>query len=115
MEAKAVARFVHTSPTKLRRIADVVRGKPVPQALATLAYLPGTSARSVSKVVQSAAANADDRFGLELDELYVAEISIDGAGRTRNTKHWRPGARGRYKMMRRRSSHIQVVVREVYE
>jgi large subunit ribosomal protein L22 len=117
MEARAVARFVHTSPTKLRRIADAIRGQPVPEALATLRYLPGPSARTVSKVVRSAMANADDLFGLESDELYVAEIAVDGAGRTRNTRRWRPGPRGRYKMMRRRSSHIKVVVRafEEYE
>jgi len=111
MEARAVAKFVHTSPTKLQRIADVIRGQPVPQALATLRYLPGTSAFAVAKAVRSAVANADDLFGLEPDELYVAEVAVDGAGRTRNTRRWRPGARGRYKMMRRRSSHIRVVVR----
>jgi len=118
MEAISVARFVHTSPTKLRRIADAIRGQRVPEALATLQYLPGPSARTVSKVVRSAVANADNLFGLEPDELYVAEIAVDGAGRTRNTRRWRPGPRGRYMMMRRRSSHIQVVVRafgEEYE
>lgn len=117
MEARSVARFVHTSPTKLRRIADAIRGQSVPQALAMLRYLPGPSARTVSKVVRSATASADDLFGLEPDELYVAEIMVDGAGRTRGTRHWRPGPRGRSKMMRRRSSHIKVVVRalEAYE
>ncbi len=115
MEASAVARFVHTSPTKLRRIADAIRGQPVPQALATLRYLPGPSARTVSKAVSSAVANADNLHGLEPDELYIAAIMVDGAGFTRNTRRWRPGARGRYKMMRRRSSHIKVVVRAVEE
>ena len=111
MEARAVARFMHTSPMKLRRIGDAIRGKPVPLALATLQYLPGPTAQTMLKVVRSAVANADDLHGLEPEELFVAEIAVDDAGSTRGTKGWRPGARGRYKMMRRRSSHIRVVLR----
>lgn len=115
MEAKAFARYIHTSPTKLRRVADAIRGQPVPLAQATLKYLPGPTARTMAKVIASAVANADDVHGLEADELYVAQIAVDDAGRTRNTRGWRPGARGRGKPMRRRSSHISVVLRAVEE
>jgi len=109
MEVKATARYVRTSPGKLRPIVDVVRGKKVEEALVILSFLPSPSARTVAKAVKSAAANAESNFEMTLSDLRIVEIFVDGG---RSMKRYRAGPRGRAKPILKRSSHITVVVKE---
>ena len=109
MEVRASARYIRTSPRKLRPIVDVVRGKKVDEALAILRFLPSPSARTVAKVVKSAAANAENNFEMMPSELRIVNIFVD-EGPT--LKRYRAGPRGRVKPILKRSSHITVVVKE---
>lgn len=109
MEVKATAKYVRISPRKVRLVVNTVRGKPVEDALATLRFLPNAAAKAVAKVVQSAAANAENNFQLSPDELYIARIYAD-EGPT--LKRFRPRSRGRVSPILKRSSHITVVIGE---
>ncbi len=107
----ARARFLLSAPSKIRRIADQVRRKPYPEAIAFLESLPHKGARLLRKVVVSAAANALF-VNKNLDEgaLYVKELLIDEGPRLK--RMW-PRGRGRADRIQRRMSHISVVVEEI--
>jgi large subunit ribosomal protein L22 len=107
MQAKAVARGVRISPTKVRLVCDVVRGKPVEQALAMLQYMPQKAAREVALVIKSAAANAENNFDMAPDGLVVKTIYADEGPAL---KRFMPRARGRGDRIRKRTSHITVIV-----
>lgn len=109
MEARAIAKYLRMSPTKLAPVADLVRGKDLAEALTILKFTPGKSAELVEKVVQSAAANAENNHEMNADKLYVAEIAVN-QGPT--MKRWRAGSQGRASIILKRSSHIEVVLRE---
>lgn len=109
MEAKAVAKYVRMSPSKLKPVVDLVRGKDLNEALTILKFTPGKSAELVEKVVQSAKANAENNFDLDADNLYVAEIY---ANQGPTMKRWRAGAQGRAGAILKRSSHIGVTLKE---
>ena len=109
MEVRATARYIRTSPRKLRLIADVVRSKKVDDALIILRFLPSPSARTVAKVVKSAAANAENNFEMMPSDLRITKIFVDEG---RSMKRYRAGPRGRVKPILKRTSHITVVVRE---
>lgn len=108
-ETKAVSRFVRISPRKARQVMDVIRGKNVQDALATLTFLPKKGARLIEKVVKSAAANAENNFGMTKDFLYVSKAYVDGAP---SIKRWLPRAYGRATPIKKRFSHITVFVAE---
>jgi large subunit ribosomal protein L22 len=98
-----------SSAQKVRLVIDMVRGKPALEALNILQFTPKEAARLVHKLVSSAVANAEENFGVSRDDLYVYRIMADEAP----TRKWRRfGARGRFKPVLRRSSHITVVLRE---
>ena len=97
------------SPSKLKPVADLVRGKDLQEALTILKFTPGKSAELVEKVVQSAGANAENNFEMDPAKCYVAEIYVN-QGPTR--KRWRAGAQGRAGKILKRSSHIGVVLKE---
>jgi len=80
MDIQATARYVRTSPRKLRPIVDVVPGKKVEEALVILSLLPSPSARTVAKVVKSAAANAENNFEMMPSELRIVGIYVNGGG-----------------------------------
>jgi large subunit ribosomal protein L22 len=108
-EVRAVARYIDLSAQKVRLVVNVVRGMNVNEALARLEFMPQRAAKPVRKVIASAAANAEENLGLNRDDLYVATITADEAP----TRRWRRfGARGRFKPILRRNSHINVVLRE---
>jgi large subunit ribosomal protein L22 len=108
-DVEAKARHVPISPQKARLVIDMVRGKDVMEALDILKFTPNKAARSVTKVVNSAIANAENNFGLNRYDLYIHHIVADEGP----TRRWRRfGARGRVKPRLRRSSHISVVLRE---
>ena len=109
MEVKATARYIRTSPHKLRPVVDTVRGKKVDEALVILRFLPVPSARTVAKVVKSAAANAENNFEMTPSDLKIVSISVDEGS---TMKRLRAGPRGRFKPILKRSSHITVVVGE---
>lgn len=109
MEAKAVAKYVRMSSSKLKPVTDLVRGKDLDEALTILMLTPGKGAELVEKVVKSAAANAENNHDMNRDDLYVAEI---GANQGPTMKRWRPGAQGRAGMILKRTSHIHVVLKE---
>src|ERR1044072_8306505 len=105
--ATAVARFVRISPTKARRVIDLVRGKSVSEALDILRWAPQQASDPVAKVIASAAANAQNNEGLDPTTLVVATIHAD-EGPT--AKRIRPRAQGRAFRIRKRTSHITVIV-----
>jgi large subunit ribosomal protein L22 len=105
--ATATARFVHVSPTKARRVIDLVRGKSVSEALDILRWAPQSASEPVAKVIASAAANAQNNAGLDPDTLVVATVYADGGP---TAKRIRPRAQGRAYRIRRRTSHITVIV-----
>jgi large subunit ribosomal protein L22 len=107
MAVKATAKSVSISPKKLQRVVRMVRGKRVEEALTILRFLPTPAAEAVAKVVKSAAANAENNLMMAPDELRVISISAD-PGPT--TKRFRAAARGRAARIKKRSSHITVVV-----
>jgi large subunit ribosomal protein L22 len=108
-EVRAIEKNVRMSPQKVRLVLDVVRGRPVGEALTILQFLHKRAAGPVAKAVQSAAANAENNFNLDRDDLVITRTFAD-EGRT--LKRWRPRARGRVNQILKRSSHITVVVAE---
>ncbi len=105
--AIAKARFVRISPTKARRVIDLVRGKSVTEALDILRWAPQDASEPVAKVIASAAANAQNNEGLDPSTLVVATVYAD-EGPT--AKRIRPRAQGRAFRIRKRTSHITVIV-----
>ncbi len=105
--ATAKARFVRVSPTKARRVIDLVRGKSVSEALDILRWAPQSASEPVAKVIASAAANAQNNGGLDPETLVVATVYADGGP---TAKRIRPRAQGRAYRIRRRTSHITVIV-----
>ena len=108
--ARAVARYVHMSPTKVRRVVALIKGRPLQEALDILRFSPQAAARPLFKVVASAAANAENNMDLDRDTLVVAAAYAD-EGPT--LKRIRPRAQGRAYRIRKRTSHITVEVESV--
>ncbi len=105
--ASAVARYVHISASKARRVINLVRGKSVEEALDILRWAPQAASEPVAKVIASAAANAQNNSGLDPRTLVVATVYAD-EGPT--AKRIRPRAQGRAYRIRKRTSHITVIV-----
>ncbi len=105
--AVAKARFVRVSPTKARRVINLVRGRSVADALDILRWAPQAASVPVAKVIASAAANAQNNNGLDPATLVVATVYADDGP---TAKRIRPRAQGRAFRIRRRTSHITVVV-----
>lgn len=105
--AIAKARFVRVSPTKARRVINLVRGKSVTEALDILRWAPQAASVPVAKVIASAAANAQNNNGLSPETLVVASVYADDGP---TAKRIRPRAQGRAFRIRRRTSHITAVV-----
>ena len=107
MEVTAQLKYARISPQKCRLVADVVRGKPVGNAIATLRFMPKKGAELVRKVIESAVANAENNNGLDIDELKVHRIHVDAAP---VLKRFAARAKGRGAQIIKRNSHITVVV-----
>ena len=108
-DIRAHANFIPHSPQKVRLVIDLVRGREVTDALDMLKFIRNAAAVPVSKVLASAMANAEENFGVSRDDLYVYKIYADAAP----SRRWRRfGARGRFKPIIRRASHITVILRE---
>ncbi len=108
-DVRASVRFVPMSPQKVRLVVDTVRGMDVTEAMDALRFTQKAAARPVYKVVRSAVANAEENMGLNRDDLYIYQITADKGP----IRRWRRfGARGRFKPLQRKYSHITVVLRE---
>ena len=107
MRVVAKAKMLRVSPRKARLVADMVRGKPVEEAQDILTFSTQKAAGLVSKVLESAIANAEENEGADVDELRVGEIFVD-EGVT--MKRIRPRARGRADRILKRTSHVTVAV-----
>lgn len=109
MEARAVARYVRTSPRKARDIVNLIRGKSVEEASGILKLTPRAAAEVVEKVLDSAVANAEKNLKIKRQDLYVSSTFVD-EGPT--LKRIRPRAMGRAFRINKRTSHITVVVKQ---
>jgi large subunit ribosomal protein L22 len=108
-DIRAQALSTSVSAQKARLVVNMVRGKDVVQAVTMLKFVPNQAARPISKLLNSAIANAEENFGVSRDDLYVYRIFADEA----TTRKWRRfGPRGRFLPWLRRSSHITVILRE---
>lgn len=109
MDAKAVGRYLRVTPRKARFVLDNVRGKSVSEALAMLKFVPNEAARYIRKVVESAAANAENNYAMDRDALRITGAMVDQGPTLKRIK---PRAMGRAYRILKRSSHITVVVTE---
>jgi len=107
MEARAILRYGRVSPRKARYVADMIRGMPVDKALSALKFSKRGAARMVEKLLRSAVANAEQTGSINVDDLYVRTIMVDEGPTWRR---WRPRAHGRATRIRKRTSHIQLVL-----
>ena len=105
--AKAIAKYVRISPSKVRVVLDVIRGKDYNEAVAILKNITNTSSEAILKVVESAGANAEHNLGLNKSDLYIAETFADG-GQT--LKRYQPVSKGRAHSILKRTSHITVIL-----
>jgi len=106
-EARAVAKYLRASPRKARLVIDVIKGKRVSEALAMLRFIPNHAAELISKVLISAAANAQDGWGAGVEELKVQNILADGGP---SLKRVRARAQGRAFRILKRTSHLTVIL-----
>jgi large subunit ribosomal protein L22 len=107
MEVKAVARYVRISPRKVRKIVGAVKGKPVGTGINSLKFMPQKAAAIVVKTLRSAVANADHNNELDVDALFIKNITVDQGP---SLKRFRARARGRGSRILKKTSHITVVV-----
>ncbi len=109
MESSATLRFARIAPRKVRVVAELIRGKPVDEAVNILMFTPRGPAPVLKKLLVSAIANAEDKSkgNLDTDALRVKEVAVD-QGPT--LKRWRPRAMGRATRINKRTSHIRIVL-----
>ncbi len=109
METRAKTKFLRVSPRKVRLVVDQIRGKEVEAALNILKFTPKRSAALVTKVLRTAIANAESTQSVDVDRLYVKQVTVDGAGMW---KRFMPRAQGRASRIRKRLSHVTIVIDE---
>lgn len=110
MQAKAKLSYLRMSPKKVRLVVDVIRGMKVEEAMTQLGFMNKAAARPILKLLNSAIANAENNFELKKDNLYIKEIRVDLAGML---KRWKPRAHGRATMVRKKNSHVYLVLDEI--
>jgi len=109
MEAKAVAKWVRVSPERARRLARQIQGRSVDEALTHVQFAKAKAARVIRKTLESAVANAEHNYDMDIDRLFVREARVDKGPSLRRLK---PRSRGRADIIRRPTSHITIVVAE---
>ncbi|KGX85378.1 50S ribosomal protein L22 [Pontibacillus litoralis] len=112
MQAKAVAKSVRIAPRKARLVIDLIRGKNVGEAIATLRHTQRAASPIVEKVLNSAIANAEHNYEMDPDNLVVSEAYVNEGA---TLKRFRPRAMGRASQINKRTSHITLVVSEKKE
>ena len=108
-EARASLNYARIAPRKVKIVADLIRGKKVSEALAIVKYAPKASAEIIEKLLKSAIANAENNHFMNRKDLVVAEIY---ANQGPTLKRIRPAAKGSAVRIRKRTSHITIVLRE---
>lgn len=109
METRAISKFIRISPRKVRLVVDQIRGKGVEEALNILKFIPKRSAGIVAKTVRTAVANAENTQSVDVDRLFVKKAQVDEAGQW---KRFTSRAQGRATSVRKRLSHVTIVVDE---
>ena len=107
MEAKAISKWIRVSPDKARLLIDQIRGKPVDEALRIARFAKAKAARPIRKTLESAIANAEHNYDMNVDELIVQEVRVDRGPFLKRVNY---RARGRADIIRRRTSHITITV-----
>jgi large subunit ribosomal protein L22 len=108
LEARASLNYVRTSPRKTRQVVDLIKGKSVNEALVILGHTPNKPARKLEKLIKSAVSNAQQREDApDVDELLISDAYVNSGP---VWKRWRPRARGRATRIKKRTSHITVVL-----
>lgn len=108
-KAKAVARYVRIAPRKVRLVVDLIRGKEVGEAIAILRHTPKSSSPVLEKLLNSAIANAENNYQMDVNNLVISEAYVD-EGPT--LKRFRPRAKGSAARINKRTSHITIVLTE---
>ena len=109
LEAKAVLKYARISSRKVKIVADLIRGKQVDEALAIIKFTPKASSEILEKLLKSAIANAENNHNMDVSKLYVAEIF---ANQGATMKRIRAATQGRANRIRKRTSHIEIVLKE---
>jgi len=109
VEARAVLRYARISPRKVKIVIDLIRNKPVGTALAILKHTPKAASEILEKLLKSAIANAENNHNMDVEKLYIAEAY---ANQGPTLKRIRPRAQGRAYRIRKRTSHITLVLKE---
>jgi len=112
MEAKAILKYARISPRKVRRVTDLIKGRKAGDALITLRFMPHSSAKIVAKILKSAMANAEQKKVSDPESMKIAKAVV-GQGPT--TKRIMPRAMGRADTIKKRTSHITVILSEEKE
>jgi len=112
MEVKAVGKYIRVSPFKARRTANLIRGKRVQEAMSILKLTSRKSSRIIEKILKSAMANAENNFNLSPSSLYIKKALVDKGSTLKRIK---PRARGRDDVIRKRTSHITIVLEALGE
>lgn len=110
MEVKARLSNLRVAPRKARLVADLVRGKTLPQAQSILSFTTNRSSKDILKLINSAAASAKHNFHLDEQNLFVSKITVDEGIKM---KRWHPMSRGRAYQIIKRTSHVAVVLSEI--
>lgn len=108
-QAKAIARYVRISPRKARLVVDLIRGKRVDEAFAILRHTPRAASPILEKLLNSAIANAEHNYSLDVNNLVISDAFVNDGP---IMKRYQPRAKGRPFMIRKRTSHITLVVSE---
>ena len=106
---RAIAKNLRVSPSKVRIVLNIIRGKDYREALAILQNMPNVGAEYAVKVLESAGANAENNLGMNKANLYVAECYADGAA---TLKRYQPVSKGRAHSIKKRTSHITIILDE---
>ena len=109
MEARAYLKYIRISPRKVQIVLDLIRGKDTKTAMAILKHTPKAASEYLIKLLKSAVANAENNFNMDPDNLYISECFVGPAPTMRRI---RPRAQGRAFVIRKRSSHVTLVVKE---
>ena len=108
-EARATLKFARISSRKVKIVADLIRGKDVDEALAIVKFTPKASSEVIEKLLKSAIANAENNFNMDRSKLYISEIY---ANQGPTMKRIRAATQGRANRIRKRTSHIEVILKE---
>jgi large subunit ribosomal protein L22 len=110
MLVEAKLKYTRTSPRKVRLVADLIRGRKVLEAEQVLQFTVKSPVKPMLKLLKSAVANAEHNFNLKKENLYIAEIKVDGGP---IIKRFRPRARGSASPIQKKTSHILIVLKEI--